>query len=120
MKRFFESVLPVVTLLCAVGSWLGFPRLGFLAGCAADLSVRVPGDCFFWLILILPLPALLLLSRSLKHPGKRFCRLLSVAALGLALFSFAAMANLYWQYHICEIPFVEISTGQHGAYHLTG
>ena len=71
MKRFFESVLPVVTLLCAVGSWLGFPRLGFLAGCAAGLSVRVPGDRFFWLILILPLPALLLLFLSLKH--SRFC-----------------------------------------------
>ena len=118
MKRFFESVLPVVTLLCAVGSWLGFPRLGFLAGCAADLSVRVPGDRFFWLILILPLPALLLLFLRLKH--SRFCRFLSLAALGLALFSFAAMANLYWQYHICEIPFVEISTGQHGAYHPAG
>lgn len=113
MKKIYTNVLPVFTLICSLGAWAGFPRLGFLAGCAADVSVHVPGDQFFWFVLLFPALALPLLALSWKRIGKPVGCVLVLAAFVLALFAFAAMANLYWQYHICEVPFVEISTSPH-------
>lgn len=109
MKRRLENTALALTLLCAAGCWIGFPRLAFLAGCAADVSVHVAGERFFWMIPALPLVAFLLLKLGLKREDAPDGNAWKAAALLSALTGFLAMANLYWQYHCCEVPFVEIS-----------
>lgn len=107
--RILEITALILILVCTIGSWAGFPKLGFLAGCAADVGVHVPGDRFFWSSLFLPPAAWILAARGLKSRREGLHKLLLAAALLLALLSAASMLNLYWQYHICEVPFVEMS-----------
>lgn len=104
-----EFAALILVLICTIGSWAGFPKLGFLAGCAADVGVHVPGDRFFWSSLFLPPVAWVFAVCGLKSGREGLRRLLIAAALAIALLSAASMLNLYWQYHICEVPFVEMS-----------
>lgn len=103
-----QNAQALAALLGAVASWIGVPRLGFLMGCAADASVHVPGEQLFWMVLLLPPISLFLLYRGLKQEQKASGGRLVTAAFLLALCSFGAMANLYWQYSHCEAALAEM------------